>query len=239
MGRWLALLLLGTFGFLKAEEFPLQKGEIDPFDRESVRRGAQLFAERCFGCHSLKLLRYRRLQRDLELTDREMRNLFPGMERIHGTVVTGLDPEEGKRWFGAAPPDLSVRARARGADWIYTFLLSFYRDDRRPFGVNNALLEKTAMPHVLWDLEGLKEAILEERGLVKVVKGFTPPEGGKLSPEAYRKLVADVTAFLVYAAEPALLERVPLGKWVLLYLLLLTFVLYRLKKLYWQEIESS
>lgn len=237
MRRWLAATLIGASSLLSAEEFPLYEAEVDVFQVERLRRGAKVFVDRCFGCHSLKLMRYRRLQRDLRLSDEEMRELFPGLERISGVMENAFDPEEAERWLGAAPPDLSTKARARGADWIYTFLLTFYRDDRRPSGVNNAVLVQTVMPHVLWDIEGLKRPIIKEHGSLKAIKGFTHPKGGKLSPEAYRQLVADLTTFLVYASEPARLERVPLGKWVLLFLVLLSFILYRLKRFYWQDVK--
>ncbi len=216
---------------------PLQQPNIEVTDTASVRRGLELYVDRCLGCHSLKHLRYRRLQRDLRLSDEEIKALFPHLERIVGTMTTAMDPEDAARWFGVAAPDLSERIRALGADWLYTYLRSFYKDETRPFGVNNWLFPDVAMPHVLWDLQGEQEAVTAQLGDTVVIQKLELVERGKLSPQEYDKALTDLVNFLAYAAEPAQLERRRIGPYVLLFLFLLALVTYRLKKAYWKDVH--
>ncbi len=215
----------------------LEQPDIDVADTPSVRRGLELYVDRCLGCHSLKHLRYRRLQRDLRLSDEEIKALFPHLERIVGTMTTAMDPQDAERWFGVPAPDLSERIRALGADWLYTYLRSFYKDETRPFGVNNRVFPDVAMPHVLWDLQGEQEAVTVTVGDTTVIQKLELVEPGKLSPPEYDKAVADLVNFLAYAAEPAQLERRRIGPYVLLFLFLLAFVTYRLKKAYWKDVH--
>lgn len=238
MIRLILILLLAIPGLTWAElSAPLQSPALDVFDTDSLRRGVKLYAARCLGCHSLKHMRYRRLKEDLQLTDEELQDLFPGLEKVAGGMISAMPPEDAEKWFGLPTPDLSVRLRARGADWVYTFLRSFYQDDSRPFGVNNWVFKDVGMPHVLWDLQGLQKAVIEGKeksGPIKQLDLITP---GSLSPKEFDQAVNDLVNFLNYAAEPAQRHRIRLGKYVIFYLILLAFILYRLKKAYWKDIH--
>ncbi len=215
--------------FTRAElSVPLLQPKIDPNDTASLRRGAKLYVDRCLGCHSLKHLRYSRLKQDLKLSEAEFKALFPGVEKATGTLSSSLASQDAIAWFGAPPPDLSERARALGTDWLYTYLRSFYADDSRPFGVNNLIFKDVAMPNVLWDLQG-KQRLKDQR--LELV------EPGELTPEEFDLAVGDLVNFLAYAAEPTSLVRRSLGKYVIGFLLVLTFVTYRLKKAYWKDLH--
>ncbi|WP_022947715.1 cytochrome c1 [Methylohalobius crimeensis] len=216
---------------------PLEEPDIDLFDIDSLRRGAELYADRCVGCHSLKHLRYQRLKKDLKLSDEAFKKLFPWLKRPIGTVTSGMTGEDSERWFGVAAPDLSERARALGTDWIYTYLRTFYRDDSRPFGVNNWVFEDVAMPHVLWDLQGEQKAITRTIDETPVIVKLESVKRGSMPPREFDRAVADLVNFLTYAAEPAQLERRRIGKYVIGFLLVLAFVLYRLKKVYWKDVH--
>ena len=216
---------------------PLESPGNDVYDTESLRRGAKLYVERCLGCHSLKHLRYRRLRQDLGFSEEEVKQLFPQLERIVGTMTTAMDPKDAERWFGVAAPDLSERARALGTDWIYTYLRTFYVDEAHPFGVNNWVFKDVAMPHVFGDLQGEQKAVTQDTGGMPVIVRLEQSKPGKLSPLEFDRTVADLVNFLDYAAEPAQLERRSLGKWVLLFLLIFGFVSYKLKKAYWKDIH--
>ena len=153
-----------------------------------------------------------------------------------------MDEDDARRWFGNAPPDLSVVSRARGADWLYTYLRSFYRDETRPWGVNNTVFKDVAMPHVLWELQGLQQAVtktvVDEEGLKQeVITGFKLVEKGKLNPEQYDAAVLDIVNFLTYLGEPSKLKRLALGKWVLLFLAVFFVLMYLLKREYWKDIH--
>ncbi|BCX81469.1 ubiquinol-cytochrome c reductase cytochrome c1 subunit [Methylomarinovum caldicuralii] len=233
----LAFLLLCPVWAAAELGAPLQQPDIDVFDKQSLRRGLKTYVDRCLGCHSLKHLRYRRLQQDLELSDEEMQALFPHLERIIGTMTTAMDPKDAKAWFGVATPDLSERVRALGTDWLYTYLRTFYKDDKRPFGVNNWVFKDVAMPHVLWDLQGEQEAVIVEINGNPVIQKLEPVKPGEISPREFDRLVADLVNFMAYAAEPAQLKRVKIGKYVILFLLVLAFVSWRLKKAYWKDVH--
>jgi len=215
----------------------LESPDTDVYDTDSLRRGARLYVQRCLGCHSLKHMRYRRLQQDLGFSEEEVKQLFPTLERVVGTMTTAMDPKDAERWFGVAVPDLSERVRALGTDWLYTYLRTFYVDDERPFGVNNWVFRDVAMPHVLWDLQGTQKAVFKEVEGVEVIVKLEQVKPGKLSPREFDQAVADLVNFLDYAAEPAQLVRRGLGKYVILFLILFGYVSYKLKKVYWQDVH--
>jgi ubiquinol-cytochrome c reductase cytochrome c1 subunit len=208
---------------------PLVQPKIDLSDTASLRRGAKLYVDRCLGCHSLKHLRYSRLKQDLKLSEVEFKALFPWLEQATGTLTSSLASEDAIAWFGVPTPDLSERARALGTDWLYTYLRSFYADNSRPFGVNNLILKNVAMPNVLWDLQGIQRLNKEQK--LELV------EPGALSQTEFDLAVRDLVNFLAYAAEPTSLVRRSLGKYVIGFLIVLTFVTYRLKKAYWKDIH--
>jgi ubiquinol-cytochrome c reductase cytochrome c1 subunit len=211
-------------------------------DLVSLQRGARLFVNYCLNCHSATAMRYSRL-RDLGLTDKEIeQNLLFTTDKVGNPMTTAMRPADAKEWFGVAPPDLSVEARARGADWIYTYLRSFYKDDTRPTGWNNVVFQNVGMPHVLWQLQGVRtpkfEDSTDENGEVEHrIIGFQQVTPGTMSPNDYDEAVADLTSYLVWMAEPAAKERKQIGAWVLLFLGLLSFFAWRLNAAYWKDIK--
>ena len=228
---------------MASEEAHLDKAPIDPTDKESLRRGANYFVDYCFNCHSLAFSRYNRIAHDLDIPEKEVaeKMLFTGA-KIGDTMTIALQHDDAEHFFGTAPPDLSVEARARGVDWIYTYLRSFYRDPSRPWGVNNAVFKDVAMPHVLWELQGLQEAIKEpakgEAGKTNsVITGFKLVQKGKLNPEQFDNVVRDIVNFLNYVGEPAKQKRLSVGKWVLGFLLLYFVLMWLLKKNYWRDVK--
>ncbi len=221
-----------------ASEGPsLDSAPVDVYDQESLQRGARLYADYCQGCHSLKYVRYSRMARDIGLTDEQVREQFLHGETNLGTTMnTALTAENGVAWFGVAPPDLSLIARSRGADWIYTYLRGFYLDPSKPTGVNNVVFKDVGMPNVLGELQG--DQVLAEHGKgqpeiddLKVVKP------GRMDEDEFEEAVGDLTNFLAYVAEPAQLDRSHLGKYVLLFLTILLVILYKLKKEYWRDVD--
>ncbi len=238
MKHLIFVLLVSLPGLVAAElTTPLQSPDLDVFDTESLRRGAKLYGERCIGCHSLKHMRYKRIQKDLKLSDEDLKTLFPWLDKPTGTMTTAMPPDDAEKWFGLPTPDLSERIRARGADWVYTFLRSFYQDDGRPFGVNNWVFNDVGMPHVLWDLQGTQKAVVKDEKGTPVIKKLELVSPGSLTKKEFDLAVNDLVNFLNYVAEPAQIKRKKIGKYVLFYLIVLAFIMYRLKKVYWKEIH--
>jgi ubiquinol-cytochrome c reductase cytochrome c1 subunit len=239
----LAAALAPVAAFAAGGEVRLDKANIDVTNKASLQRGASNFVNYCLGCHSAKYVRYNRMAADLGLTEQQLiDNLMFTGERPHDTMRIGIKPEDAKRWFGVVPPDLSLMARSRGADYIYTFLRSFYADPGKASGANNMVLPGTAMPHVLWELQGVQEAVWagepnaqgDVRHEFKEFKLVTP---GKLSPEEYDNFVRDTVNFLEYIAEPAQLQRRALGFPVIGFLIFFTLLAYALKKEYWKDVK--
>jgi ubiquinol-cytochrome c reductase cytochrome c1 subunit len=213
-----------------SESVSLDKAPIDAADHESLQRGARTFVNYCLNCHSANYMRYNRLL-EIGLTEKQIKdNLLLAGEKIGDTMKVAINKKDAMKWFGAAPPDLSVEVRARGADWVYTYMRGFYRDSTRATGWNNTVFDKVGMPHVLYELQGEQELNHETHAL-KLVKP------GKLSVEEYDVLVGDLTNFMAYMAEPAKHQRNELGWFVLLFLGVLLVLPYKLKKAYWQEIH--
>jgi ubiquinol-cytochrome c reductase cytochrome c1 subunit len=221
----------------------LEHAGIDLHDKASLQRGAKLFVNYCLSCHSAAYQRYNRMGRDIGLTDAEVKdNLMLAGDKVGETMTVAMAPADGKRWFGAPPPDLSVIARARGVDYIYTYLKTFYIDEKRPFGVNNVVFPSVGMPHVLWELEGMKKAITEtetdaQGNETTVITGFEMVKPGKMNEAEYDQAARDLTTFLTYTAEPVKLKRQSLGIWVLLFLAIFFVVAYALKKEYWKDVH--
>jgi ubiquinol-cytochrome c reductase cytochrome c1 subunit len=206
----------------------------------SLQRGAKYFVNYCLGCHSARYVRYNRLGEDLQLSeDQLLENLMFTGERPFDTMSIAMQPDDAARWFGTAPPDLSLIARSRGTDYLYTFLRSFYADESSPTGVDNVVLEGTAMPHVLWELQGIQEALYEEdpehEGEEHMVLELRTP--GQLSEDQYDEVVRDIVNFLDYIGEPMQLERKSLGIRVIAFLLVLLLISYMLKKEIWKDVE--
>jgi ubiquinol-cytochrome c reductase cytochrome c1 subunit len=244
MRRWLILLLFIPQAVMGASEgVKLDKADIDPYDMESLQRGAQYFADFCFNCHSVKFMRYNRIAKDLNIPeDRVAQNMLFTGAKIGDTMNIAMDPEDAKRWFGVAPPDLSVITRARGVDWLYTYLRSFYKDESRPWGVNNAVFKDVAMPHVLWKLQGLQEPVYktvttEEGDEQKVISGLKLIEQGQMAPGEFDAAVRDIVNFLAYVGEPAKKDRYSLGRWVILFLAVYFIIIFLMKKEYWKDVK--
>jgi len=221
----------------------LEKANVDLHDKASLRHGAQLFVNYCLSCHSAAYQRYNRMGQDLGLTDSQVKdNLMLASDKIGSTMTIAMPNADAKRWFGNPPPDLSVISRARGNDYIYTYLKTFYIDPKRPFGVNNMVFPDVGMPHVLWELQGMQKAVtkteVDAEGNEKtVISGFEIVTPGKLSEEEYDKAARDLTTFLAYVAEPVKLKRQSVGIWVLLFLAVLFVFAYALKKEYWKDVH--
>src|SRR5262245_17480008 len=191
----------------------------------SLQRGARNFVNYCMGCHSARYVRYGRLGQDLGLSEQQViDNLMFTGERIHDTMRISMRPEDAARWFGTTPPDLSLIARSRGTDYLYSFLKSFYVDPSRPTGVNNRVMPQTAMPAVLWELQGVQEAVYEgesdaeHNAVHKRFKEFNVVRPGTQTPEEFDQFVRDTVNFLDYIGEPIQLKRRSIGLRVLAFL---------------------
>jgi ubiquinol-cytochrome c reductase cytochrome c1 subunit len=203
---------------------------IDPNDKASLQRGARTFINNCLNCHSANYMRYNRLL-DIGLTEADIKeNLLFAGKKIGDTMQVAMSAKDAKKWFGVAPPDLSVEVRARGADWVYAYMRGFYRDDSTPSGWNNTVFDKVAMPHVLYELQG-EQMLHHETHQLELVKP------GKLSPTEYNAYVADLTNYMAYMAEPAKQQLRKIGFWVLLFLAFLLILVKRLKTNYWKDIQ--
>lgn len=214
----------------------LDKAPVNLGDTESLQSGAKTFVNYCLSCHSASYMRYNRLN-DIGLKDAQIKdNLMFAADKVGETMDVAMRKSDGKVWFGAAPPDLTVIARARGADWLYSYLRGFYRDDTRPTGWNNTIFDKVGMPHVLFQLQGDQELHVEKHGEHEV-STLVLVKPGKLSVADYDKMVGDLVNYLVYMGEPAKLVRTKLGVFVLLFLVVLLGVSYALKKEYWKDVH--
>jgi ubiquinol-cytochrome c reductase cytochrome c1 subunit len=219
----------------------LMKYRADLSDQRSLQRGAAMFVNYCQGCHSAAFMRYNRLGADLGIPEDVLKaNFMFGTDKPGDTMITAMNPADAEQWFGVAPPDLSVMARARGADWLYSYFMTFYRDRGRNIGANNLQFQDAGMPHVLWELQGWQRPVyadMPEGGGRALVERLEPETLGKLTEAQYAAAVGDLVNFLVYLAEPARLKRYTIGFWVMIYLLILLAVVYLLKKEYWKDVR--
>ena len=239
-GALLAAALAGAPAFAAEEGAQLPHSGTDIGDTASLQRGAQGFMNYCSGCHSLKYLRYSQMAEDLGLSEDDVQaNLnFTGAkagEQVH----VAMNEADATQFFGKMPPDLSVIARVRGSDWIYSYLKSFYLDESRPLGWNNKLFPNASMPNPLWELQGLQHAEYGEAGGggERPVEKLVLAQPGTQTPAQFDQTVRDITAFLEYAGEPAALKRQSLGVWVILFLAFFTFLAFLLKKEYWRDVH--
>ncbi|MCD7098890.1 cytochrome c1 [Stenotrophomonas sp. MMGLT7] len=233
--------LLVSAAALAADGTALLQAGNDLGDRASLQRGAQLYMNYCSGCHSLKYLRYSRMAEDLGLTEQQvMENLNFTSADFGEHIASAMPAEPSAKWFGKAPPDLTLVSRVRGSDWVYTYLKSFYLDPSRPLGWNNTLFANASMPNPLWQLQGMQ---LPELGEPDAASGERPVKALKLAqpglqnPAEFDQSVRDITNFLEYAGEPAALKRRQLGVWVILFLAFFTFLAYLLKREYWKDVH--
>jgi ubiquinol-cytochrome c reductase cytochrome c1 subunit len=230
-------LLVSTSSSMAAEEgAELPSAGINLRDQASLQRGARLFFNYCVGCHSLKFQRYSRIADDLGLSEQEvMQNLNFTGAKFGDPVVSHMPEDSAKQWFGKAPPDLSLEARARTADWVYGYLNSFYVDPSRPVGWNNVVFPNASMPFPLWELQGVQTAV-KKPGSDDVEK-LELSKPGRMTPAQYQQAARDLTNFLAYVSEPAALQRHAYGIWVMLFLAFFTLLAYALKKEYWKDVH--
>jgi ubiquinol-cytochrome c reductase cytochrome c1 subunit len=229
--KLLLALLLVPVGAIAASSARLDTSPHDLRDVASLQAGAATYINYCLGCHGLQYMRYKSLT-DIGLTEAQIKEylLFSG-EKVGDMIKAVQDPKEAKGWFGVVPPDLSVVARSRGADWLYTYLRTFYRDPKTVTGWNNVVYPNVAMPHVLWRLQG-------ERGLDPKTHRFTEVSKGAMSAPEYDRTVRDLVNFLVYVGEPAAQSRKAIGIIVLIVLVVVFFPLtYWLKKEFWKDVK--
>lgn len=222
----------------------LQPAHNDVGNTASLQRGARNFVNYCFGCHSVRYVRYNRMGTDLGLSEAQvMENLMFAGGRPFDTMRVAMRPDDAQRWFGTTPPDLTLIARSRGTDYLYTFLKSFYLDPSRSTGVNNLVLPGTAMPHVLWELQGYQKAVYDGQSdaqnsaVYKKFKAFELASQGTLTPVEYDQFVRDIVNFLDYVGEPMQLQRRSLGLKVLGFLLVFFLFAYFLKQEYWKDVK--
>lgn len=221
----------------------LMKANNDLTNAASLRRGARNFVNYCQGCHSASFVRYNQLARDLQLSEKQvLENLMFTGNRVFDTMTIAMPAAEASAWFGRTPPDLSLTGRSRGADWLYTYLMTFYVDESAPIGSNNLALPGASMPHVLWELQGLQRAVFREElddegNAHKVFASFEPITTGSLAPEEYQQFVRDLVNFLAYISEPVQLKRRAMGGWVLAFLLVFFVLALLLKKEYWSDVR--
>lgn len=216
----------------------LQDADVDLTDKISLQRGAKHFVTYCLGCHSAKQIRYLRIANDLGLDEKHvLTDIAPEGAGIYDQLHSAMNKHDAEKWFGTQPPDLSLIARSRGADWLYSYLKGFYVDKNRPFGVNNAIFEDVGMPNPLWQLQGEQKPVFENVGERRVLEKLTSVGNGAQSPEEFDKTVNDLVNFLVYVGEPVQLERQQMGKYVIFYLLIFLVISYLLKKEYWKDVH--
>ena len=234
-------------GGIAWDKFPMERMN----DMAALQNGAKIFVNHCLNCHGAEYMRYNRL-RDIGLTEEQIAsNLMFASAKVGETMKVTLDPRQAKAWFGTAPPDLTLIARSRadgakgsGADYLYTLLRSYYRDDTKATGWNNLAFPSIAMPHPLWQLQGEQRAVfVEEKDAhdpaksVHVFKGFEPIKAGSLKPAEYNEAVADLVAFLQWMGEPVQGQRVRLGVWVLLFLAAFSVITWRLNASFWKDVK--
>ena len=241
------LLLAPAFALAAGAEIKLDRAPIDENDQASLQRGARHFVNYCLNCHSASYMRFNRL-RDIGLTDQQIvDNLVFTNAKVGDLMKIAMDPKDAASWFGAAPPELSVIARSRashagtGADWLYSYLRSFYRDAERPTGWNNTVFPNVGMPHVLWELQGEREpqfdTVMSHGHETQVFKGWKQITPGTLTPAQYDQSIANLVGYLQWMGEPGQNTRVRIGVWVLLFLGVFTVIAWRLNAAFWKNVR--
>ncbi len=217
-------------------------------DMVALQNGAKIFVNYCQNCHAAGYMRFNKLK-DLGLTEQQIKeNLLFSTDKIGETMKVSMDVKNAKDWYGVVPPDLTLVARSRsdfgkgsGADYIYTYLRTYYRDDAKPSGWNNMAYANTAMPHVMWEWQGERkpvyEAITEHGKKVSVFKGWQQVTPGTMTPLQFDQQMGDLVGYLQWMSEPVQNNRVRIGVWVLLFLLLLTFAAWRLNAAFWKDVK--
>ena len=217
----------------------LDSAYINLADKASLRRGAHTFVNYCLSCHEASFMRYDRMARDLDIDLTDLReNMMFASGRPGDLMKVNMSAEDAKSWLGVTPPDLSLTARSRGPDWIYTYMRGFYRDPGTATGWNNTLFPNVAMPHILYEWQGLRSANFEvSSNGAKSLAGFDQMSPGSMNAEEYDGAMRDLTNFMVYLAEPAKLVRYKIGIWVMVFMLIFIGLAYALKKEYWRDVH--
>lgn len=246
---WVVLALTLFAGPASASSDPPYLFKPDTGNEASLQRGARTYMNYCSGCHSLKYLRYNRIARDLNIPEQLLApNLMFGSANPGEVIKSAMPgpsgnpaaPSVSEQWFGRAPPDLTLTARERGADWVYSYLMTFYLAPGRSTGVDNLMLPGASMPHVLGDLQGYQSYEKPAEG--EAQGGHHKPEfeltvPGSLPPNEYKELVGDLVNFMVYAAEPGRNHRLALGPWVLMFTVVFGILAWLLKVEYWKDVH--
>jgi ubiquinol-cytochrome c reductase cytochrome c1 subunit len=210
-------------------------------DLPALQNGAKLFVNYCLNCHSAAYMRYNRLK-DIGLTEQQIKdNLLFATDKVGDTMKVAIDPAQAKEWFGKNPPDLTLMARSRsghggtGADYLYTYMRTYYRDETKPTGPN------VGMPHPLWELQGERQPVYEEKEehghKVQIFKGWKPTKPGTMTPLEYDQAIGDLVGYMQWMAEPAQNTRVRIGVWVLIFLSFFTLIAWRLNAAFWKDIK--
>jgi ubiquinol-cytochrome c reductase cytochrome c1 subunit len=245
----ISLMVLAASSFASSGGMPLQSPNNDLGDQKSLQNGAKLFINYCLSCHEASYMRYSRMATDLNLSEEQvLNNMMFATDKIGSTMTVAMSSDDATRWFGVTPPDLSVVSRSRGTDWLYTYMLSFYKDDSRPWGVNNLLFKDVGMPHVFWELQGEQELVHSEvddghggKHAVTTLKLVGEDDMSKdeirMARNAYSRDVRDLVNYIEYMGEPAILVRYSLGVKVIAFLMFFLIFAYLLKKEYWKDIH--
>ncbi len=221
----------------------LEPANLEQDNTASLRRGARNFMNYCSGCHSAKYVRFNTIGKDLDLSEEQLiDNLMFNAEKTFETIQAAMPAEDAAVWYGKAPPDMSLMARAKGADYVYNFLKGFYVSEGSPTGVDNMVLPGTSMPHVLWELQGYQVAALEtheneDGSVTKTIADFEQLSAGSMDAEDYDDFVRDTVNFLAYIAEPIRSDRRKLGVWVLMFLIFFFILAAQLKKAIWKDVK--
>lgn len=230
---------LPAFALAAGAGVHLDKAPVNLRDQASLQRGARMFVNYCLSCHSAQFMRFNRMGADLGISEEQLKaNMMFGTDKVGDTMTIAMAAKDAKGWFGNPPPDLSVIARARGADWLYTYMRTFYIDEKKPMGVNNLVFPDVGMPHVLWELQGMQKPVYHtgEDGHA-TISGFEMVKPGTMTPAEYDAAVGDLVNFLVYMGEPVQLKRQELGVKVLTFLAFFFVLAYLLKKEYWKDVH--
>ncbi|MBT8102689.1 MAG: cytochrome c1 [Gammaproteobacteria bacterium] len=239
----LGLCLVATQGMAAGGGTQLEKADIDPDNKSSLQRGARNFMNYCSGCHSAQYVRYNTIGKYLGLSEEQLiDNLMFNAEKTFETIRATMPTDDAARWYGVAPPDLSLMARAKGADYVFNFLKGFYVSESSPTGVDNLVLAGTSMPHVLWELQGYQTANFsthnnDDGSVEKTFEGFEVLSAGSMDAEDYDEFVRDTVNFLAYIAEPIRSDRRKLGVWVLMFLIFFFILASMLKKQIWKDVN--
>ncbi len=232
------LLLLMPLSVFASAGMDLKSADFDLTDNASLENGAHLYVQYCLGCHSAKYIRYLNLADDFNIDEQEILDkVAPEGAGIYDKMLTAMNAHDSKKWFGTQPPDLSLIARSRGADWLYSYLTGFYADSKKPLGVNNVIYPDVGMPNPLWKLQGSQTPVYENINGHNVITELKLDGNGSMSAAQFDKSVNDIVNFLVYAGEPTQLKRRSMGKYVLFFIFIFGVIAYLLKKEYWKDVH--